>query len=258
MITESYSRINQELKVQLSVVIPVYNQAKNVSASIARIKSVLESIGMGYEIVVVNDGSLDNTLEILRREEKQDPHVQLVTYAQNKGKGYAVKTGIMHTHGDTVLFTDGDLDISPNMIVDYVKQLGQSDLVIASKRHPQSKVKAPKSRKFLSRVFNIVARILTGIPVKDTQAGLKAGNGPALRAIFKLIFVKRYAFDVELLTIASILKMQIKEMPVEINLDRTFKVKDIIKMFVDVLAIAYRYRIKRTYQRHMAEVNLYK
>ena len=241
----------QKLRVQLSIVIPVYNQEKSVSAALERIGRVIESTGLSYELIVVNDGSRDGTMTAIRSQASHNSNLRMVSYSQNVGKGYAVKTGIANSHGDSVIFTDGDLDISPNMISEYIRQLQDCDLVIASKRHPQSKVNAPASRKFLSRAFNLVVRILTGISIKDTQSGLKAGNGTALRAIFKLMLVKRYAFDVELLTIASLLKMQIKEMPIEINLDRKFKVKDIARMFIDVLAISYRYRVRRWYQRQL-------
>ena len=235
----------------ISVIIPVYNQEKAVSTSLTRIKRILDSLSTSYELIVVNDGSRDDTLQILQREQASNPLLKIVSYDKNMGKGYAVRKGILESNGHLVLFTDGDLDISPDTITEYVGQLAQCDLVIASKRHPQSRVIAPTSRKFLSRAFNLVVRILTGISIKDTQSGLKAGNGPALRAIFKLMLVKRYAFDVELLTIASLLKMQIKEMPVEINLDRKFKVKDIARMFMDVLAISYRYRVLKWYQNQL-------
>lgn len=235
----------------ISVVIPVYNQENAISKSLARIRQVLDSLSTSYELIVVNDGSRDDTLKILQGEQASNPLLKVVSYDKNMGKGYAVRKGILESKGHLVIFTDGDLDISPETITEYVGQLAQCDLVIASKRHPQSRIVAPTSRKFLSRAFNLVVRILTGISIKDTQSGLKAGSGPALRAVFRLMLVKRYAFDVELLTIASLLKMQIKEMPVEINLNRKFKVKDIARMFIDVLAISYRYRIRRWYQQQL-------
>jgi dolichol-phosphate mannosyltransferase len=235
----------------VSVVIPVYNQERAISTSLARIGQVLNSLSRSYELIVVNDGSRDDTLKILQREQASNPRLKVVSYDRNMGKGYAVRRGILESKGDLVMFTDGDLDISPHIISEYIQQLQSYDLVVGSKRHPLSRVNAPTSRRFLSRAFNLVVRILTGIQIRDTQAGLKAGNGPALRTIFKLMLVKRYAFDVELLTIASLLKMQTKEMPIEINLDRKFKLKDIARMFVDVLGISYRYRIRRWYQKQL-------
>jgi len=244
IVSESASTSLGKLHIQLSIVVPVYNQERNVSAALSRIKRVLDSTGLSYEIVVVDDGSRDGTLDVLRREEKADGRVRVFSYSRNMGKGYAVKTGIIQSQGDLVMFTDGDLDISPYIIVEYIKELENYDLVIASKRHPFSKVNAPLSRRFLSRVFNILVRALTGIKLKDTQSGLKAGKGSILRTFFRMMYVKRYAFDVELLTIATALNLNIKEMPIEINLDSRFKLKEIAKMFLDVLVISYRYKIR--------------
>src|SRR5205809_5384409 len=116
----------------LSIVVPVYNQEKNVSAALARIKRVIESTGLSHEIIVVNDGSNDDTMSVLRREVMANSNIRIVTYSRNMGKGYAVKMGITDSHGDRVIFTDGDLDISPHVIAEYIKQLEEFDLVIAS------------------------------------------------------------------------------------------------------------------------------
>jgi glycosyltransferase involved in cell wall biosynthesis len=128
-----------------------YNQEKNVLTALERIKRVAESTGLSYEIIVVNDGSSDDTLNALQEKFVSDSNIRVFTNPKNMGKGYAVKTGITNSHGYNVIFTDGDLHISPHRIAEYVKQLHDCDLVIASKRHPQSKVNAPPSRKCLSR-----------------------------------------------------------------------------------------------------------
>lgn len=235
----------------LSIIIPVYNQEQKISASLYRIKRILDSTLMTFEIIVVNDGSLDNTLDVLRKEESADPRIRIITYTPNRGKGFAVKLGVLESKGDIVIFTDGDLDISPEAIKEYVKKLDESDLVIASKAHPLSKVNAPLSRKILSRAFNLLTRMIVGIKIKDTQSGLKAGNGEALREIFRVMLVKRYAFDVEMLAIATHLKFRIKEMPIEITIDRRFKVKDIVRMLIDIMAISYRLRITGWYQQRL-------
>ena len=252
--SESLDAVNpgeDRIKAHISVVIPVHNQEKTVSILLSRIKGILNSTLRSFEIVVVNDGSFDNTFGILQKEEKLDSRIKVISYIPNKGKGHAVKTGVMQSSGNIVIFVDGDLDISHSKIDDYIKELESCDLVIASKRHPYSKINAPLSRKFLSRMFNLIVRIAIGIKVKDTQSGLKAGNGAALRTIFRIMLVKRYAFDVELLTIATALHLKIKEMPIEINLDRNFKLQDIAKMLVDVIAITYRYKIKRWYHKQI-------
>ena len=250
-LSHSIDAKKDQSRTQISVIIPVHNQEKNISLSLTRLKQVLNSTLLDFEFVIIDDGSEDNSLRVLRKEQKTDPRVKVISYGPNKGKGYAIKTGVMQSSGDIIIFVDGDLDISPQVIKDYVKELEICDLVIASKRHPLSKVKAPWSRKILSRMFNVLVRVSLDIKIKDTQAGLKAGNGEKLRKIFKVILVKRYAFDVELIAIATDLKLNIKEMPVEINLGARFHIYEIFQMFLDLAAISYRYRIKRWYQRQL-------
>jgi glycosyltransferase involved in cell wall biosynthesis len=246
-------RFRAESSVQMSVVIPVYNKEKDICLSIRRLQDVLNSILLSYELVIVNDGSTDNTLPILRREESADPRLRVISYLRNKGKGYAVKNGIMQARSDVALFIDGDLDIDPNTLKNYILEFENYDLVIGSKRHPLSKINGSISRMFLSRAFNIVVRATTGIKIKDTQSGLKGGKTAVLRRIFKTMSVKRYAFDVELLTIATILNLRIKEMPIEIKLYHRFKLREIGVMIMDIAAIFYRSRIKRCYQKMLAE-----
>jgi glycosyltransferase involved in cell wall biosynthesis len=238
-------------QAQISVVIPVHNQEGEISALLAKIKKILNSTLETYEIVLVNDGSYDNTLQVLQKEESLDSCIKIISYMPNRGKGHAVKTGVMQASGSIVIFVDGDFDISHNRIKEYIEELKNCDLVIASKRHPQSKVYAPLSRKFLSRMFNILVQLAIGIKIKDTQSGLKAGNGAALRTIFSVMLVKRYAFDVELLTIATAMNLSIKELPIEVKLDHNFRIQDIAKMLLDVTAVSYRHRIRRQYQRQL-------
>jgi len=196
--------------VFLSLVIPVYNQENEVKNCLHKIKEILDNTKLKYELIVVNDGSTDDTLKHLRDAKNSFPNLRIISYQNNKGKGYAVKKGILETSGDVVIFLDGDLDINSNCIIKYIDELADCDLVIASKAHPNSKVDCTILRRFLSRMFNFFVRTLTGIKLRDTQCGLKVGRGDALRKIFEIILVKRYAFDVELLTIANILNLKNK------------------------------------------------
>lgn len=250
MLTSTLTDSERTQNNLLSIVIPVYNCEDTVAKSLQRIGSVLASISSNYEIIIVNDGSKDKTLEVLQREQLSNRHLKIITYPDNMGKGYAVKKGVINSRGDIIVFTDGDLDISPNVIGEYVQQLRDHDLVIASKAHPLSVVKARRSRRILSRLFNFIVRIIVGIKVADTQAGMKAGRGDILRETFGIMLVKRYAFDVELLAIATMLKKSIKEMPIEITLDKRFRIKEMLRMFRDVLAIGYRLHISRWYMRN--------
>ena len=243
--------INDNLSLRMptvSVVIPVFNQQGKISYSIKKITEAIESYFKDYELIVVNDGSTDDTLTILRGIASTDPHIRVLSYTPNRGKGYAVREGVLHSREEVVMFLDGDLDISPDSIKDYVERLNVSDLVIASKRHPKSSVIIPRSRAVLSRAFHLIIRVTTGISQKDTQAGFKAGNGEIMRTIFRHVSINRYAFDVELLTIASVLHLKVQEMPVIMKIDRRFNIKQIVNMLVDVARISYRYRISHRYQ----------
>jgi glycosyltransferase involved in cell wall biosynthesis len=248
---ETVTRRKSSEDLSLSLIVPVFNQERKISYSLKKMRQAVESAFGNYEVIVVNDGSTDNTLTILKGLALTDEHIHIISYTPNKGKGYAVRQGVLHSHGAAVMFLDGDLDISPDSIKEYVERLSTSDLVIASKRHPKSRVTIPRSRAFLSRAFNLIVRVATGIPQKDTQAGFKVGNGEKMRTIFKNASINRYAFDVEFFTIASILHLKVQEMPVIMKIDRKFSMKDIVNMFVDVTRIWYKYRIAHRYQHQM-------
>ncbi len=233
----------------ISLIIPVFNQSIKISYSLEKIKQAVESAFRNYELIVVNDGSTDNTSTTLKDiAMKDEEHVRVISYTPNRGKGYAVRQGVLHSQGDAVILLDGDLDISPDLIKDYVERLSTSDLVIASKKHPESSVKIPRSRAFLSRAFNLLIKVTIGITQTDTQAGFKVGKGDLMRTIFRNVSVNRYAFDVELLAIASILHLKVQEMPVIMKIDRKFKMKEVLRMFIDLIRIAYKYRIAHRYQ----------
>lgn len=236
-------------ELSISLIIPVFNQARKISYSIEKIKQAVELSFSNYKLIVVNDGSTDNTLTILKGIAMTDEeHVRVISYTPNRGKGYAVRQGVLHSHGDAVILLDGDLDISPDLIKDYVERLSTSDLVIASKKHPESNVKIPRSRAFLSRAFNLLIKVAIGIAQTDTQAGFKVGKGDIMRKVFRNVSVNRYAFDVEFFAIVSILHLKVEEMPVIMKIDRRFKIKEIVNMFLDVTRIWYKYRIAHRYQ----------
>lgn len=229
--------------LEFSIIVPVYNCAEKIQIVLHTIKTVLDQSCTSYELIVVDDGSTDGTLAILEKLAQTDNVIRILSYPTNRGKGYAVKTGVMACQGSKCLFIDGDFDISPEPIKNYFYELGDCDLVVASKRHKLSRVNATRGRMFLSQSFNLFVRVATGVSVRDTQAGLKAGDSSILKKIFSIMTVSRYAFDVELLVIASKVGLKMKEMPVEITVRKAFRVRDILRMTFDVLRIAYRHRI---------------
>lgn len=246
----------RDFDISLSVIIPSYNAADVISIVLENIVKVLERIDLRYELLVVNDGSTDSTLIVLQELEKQNSNLKIISYDKNRGKGYAVKTGIAQSRGKWVMFIDSDLDISPKVIPDYIHELGDYDIVIGSKLHSNSKIYSPFSRQFLSSAFGIVVRLFTDLHIRDTQVGLKMGNGDLLRKIFSMMTIDRFSFDVEFLLIASLLNKRIKEMPVMMNIKHGFKFLYSSQMLYDILVISYRYKIKHHYQKKIKLLNL--
>lgn len=242
-------------QVELSFVIPAYNEEVFIEDTLGTLDLVIKEKAFQYEIVVVDDGSQDKTFTKALQYARRNGHVKVIRYARNAGKGFAIKTGVMESTGDVVIFIDGDMEIDLNTISKYVKALENADLVIATKWHPSSTVSMPLSRKMLSRTFNVLVRILIGFNLKDTQVGLKVMKRSAVDKIFPRLAVKRYAFDVELLALAHLYGLKIVEMPVKLKLASPFKPKDAWRMFVDLLGIAYRLRIIRWYQRQIYPKN---
>jgi len=204
-----------------------------------------------YEIIIVNDGSADSTKSIVEGISSIDQKIRLISYSINMGKGYAVRQGVLHSRGKYVMFLDGDGDISTEVLAKYLERMGSADIAIGSKYHPESVVRTPASRRFLSKVFQLFVRLMLKTGVSDTQVGLKVGKGDAFRNIFQKVLVKRYAFDAEMLTVASMLDLKVVELPVNIDLEKSFKKKEIVRMAIDVLGIAFRSRIINWYQRNM-------
>ena len=225
----------------VSLVIPAFNEERSLASVIERCDWVLERAGFGYEIIVVNDGSLDDTLGVARDCAMLNGHVKVYSYKRNKGKGHAVKTGFGCARGDCVVFMDGDMEIRPGQIGFYLEALRRGDVVIGSKNHPESRVVRPPMRMFLSLGFNWLVRLLTGLEVRDTQSGLKAVRREPLERVFSVLAVKRFAFDVELLAVSRLYGLRIVEAPIEVTLTRSvFPLREVLRMLVDLLAIKWR------------------
>jgi hypothetical protein len=155
----------------------------------------------------------------------------------------------MQTKGDVVVFADSDMDIDLGTVSKYVDALEHGDIVVATKWHPDSMVDMSLTRRVLSHGFNVLVRILAGANLKDTQVGLKVMKKSAFANIFPRLCVKRYAFDVELLAVASLYGLRIVRMPAQLRIRKSFRLKEMFKMFQDLLGIAYRLRVLHWYQR---------
>lgn len=234
---------------QLSVVLPAFNEGHIIESSLNTIDNVARHTMLKYEIIVVDDGSADDTQSKAANYASKNGHVKVVGYDRNMGKGYALKMGFMKATGDAVIFADSDLEIDLENVASYVGALKHGDIVIASKWHPESSVEMPLIRRILGHGFNALVRLMTGVKLKDTQTGLKAIKRKAFEEIFPRLAVKRYAFDVELLAVANLYGLSVVEFPVNVRMRGLFNPKDVWRMFIDLLGITYRLRVLRWYQR---------
>jgi len=233
---------------KLSIIMPVYNGEDYIEGSLLKVIRFLNHEHIKGEIIVVDDGSKDSTYQVARRVAKKLSYpIKVVGYRNNMGKGHAFLRGFKESAGDIIALLDSDLDIPPEQIKILLKIMERTnaDIVITNKWHPQSQIHATKIRKLLSKAFNLLVRLLTGLNIKDTQTGAKTFKRQVLEDIFKYTFSKKYAFDVELLLTAKIRGYKIAEAPSikPIELTSKFKIKDIINMLLELLSITYRHRI---------------
>ncbi|MEM1554494.1 MAG: glycosyltransferase family 2 protein [Thermoproteota archaeon] len=231
---------------------PAYELEDTIMEAVERIKKNVSVLTDEYEIIIVDDGSRDRTYSQVLKLAK-NPHIKVYRHPVNLGKGAAIKTGVMNAKMEYSILIDADMDIDPAGLKDLIEALENYDLVVCSKRHPKSVYKAPVIRKFLSISFNTLVKLMMGIKLGDTQTGFKAFRTEALKRIMSVIVVKRYAFDVEVLAIANMLNMKIREVPVKIEQKSMFSFKAMMQMLIDIMGIFYRLRITRWYQKKLQE-----
>jgi dolichyl-phosphate beta-glucosyltransferase len=205
----------------LSIVIPAYNEETRLPSSLDQ---VLSYVGGRYgfvEVLVVDDGSRDGTVDCVHKYAQTHPSVRLLQNPGNRGKGYAVRHGMLEATGEWILFTDADLS-SPISEIDRLFEAAVREgaqIAIGSRALDRSLigVHQPASREYAGRVFNFVMRLITGLPFLDTQCGFKLYNSVAARRIFSKQQLEGFGFDVEDLFIAKLLGLKVVEVPVRWN-----------------------------------------
>jgi glycosyltransferase involved in cell wall biosynthesis len=238
-----------------SLVIPAYKHEKTIGRDVREIVKILDTAGVPFEVIVVVDGYHDGTK--IEAEKVGDPRIRVVGYPTNHGKGYAVRYGFSHANGDVVGFMDGGGDLKPSALPLMITQFEfqEADVVIGSKRHPDSKVSYPTWRRIQSWVYQKLVHLLFGLDVRDTQVGMKIYRRKVLEDVLPRLLVKQFAFDIEILVVARHLGYtKIYEAPVELDFagavsSITFRklARVVFRTFIDTLAIFYRLRILRYY-----------
>lgn len=236
----------------LSVIVPTYRGGPRIYGNLVVLDHALSLIGEPYEIIVVSDGNDDNTAEEASRLDAS--HVKVYHYHRNMGKGFALRYGVARSTGQIVTFIDGDGDINPVQIAQYLRIMREADadIVVGSKRHAESRVVYPPVRRVYSATYQTLLRVLFQLEVRDTQVGLKLFRREVLAAVLPRIVVKRYAFDLELLVVARHLGYtRVVEAPVHIGrrFASTINRRAIASILQETAAIFYRKNILRYYDR---------
>lgn len=241
---------------RVSVVLPAFNEADHIANSIHEVHRVLCAFCSDFEIIVVDDGSRDDTLPRAVESAREFCNVHVKPIPHNVGKGWAMREGFYVASGDLIVFLDADLDIHPaqiKLLFNIMESTG-ADVVIGSKRHPQSKLEYPLSRRLLSAGYFFMVKILFGLPIRDTQTGLKLFRSHVLQDILPCLVVKQFAFDLELLANAHRRGYKIAEAPVILQHLR-IKLSPVglhsaKNIFLDTMGILCRLRITRYYDRY--------
>ena len=238
---------------KLSIVIPAYKEERNIFNTIDKIVRAHETLEYDFEVIVVVDGSPDKTAREARRHPSKK--VRVFEYHPNRGKGHALKYGTMQATGEIITFTDAGGDFDPRQFDKCVKllEIFNADFVIGSKRHPASKVNYPLKRRIYSWIYHRFVRLIFGLNVTDTQAGLKFLKNKVAKDVVSKALVKQYAFDLEMLVIAHQLGYRrIFEAPVEMDfnaVNSSISFGTIKKMITDTLAVFYRAKILNYYRK---------
>ncbi len=237
----------------LSVIIPAFKQGLTIKKDLETVDKVLSEglVDMDYEIVCVVDGKVDDTFDVA--SSTKSPNIKVIGYEQNRGKGYAVRFGMVRARGDLISFLDAGMDISPKGIMMLMAHMDwyNADIIVGSKRHPVSRVNYPLFRHITSIGYHIGVKVLFDLPLTDTQSGIKIFKREVLEKVLPRLLVKRYAMDVEMLAVAKRLGFnRIYEAPIEVKFNEDTRIiywPTILRMIWDSLAIFYRLRILKYY-----------
>jgi len=230
---------------KFSIIIPAYNEGARLGVTLDRVLSYVSAQSWDAEVIVVNDGSRDQTADLVRTFAKTYPVLRLLENPGNRGKGYSVRNGMLNAIGEILLFSDADL-ASPIQEANQLFAAIQAgaDIAIGSRwlRPELQTQRQSLLRQFYGRIFNFALRILLGLQFKDTQCGFKVFTRSAARLIFPLQKIERWGFDPELLYLARRAKLKVKEVPVAWSHQegtRISPLRDGLRMFVEVLKIRW-------------------
>lgn len=231
---------------ELSILIPAYNEEALIASTLDGLKAYLSARAEGYEIIVLDDGSQDNTAICVQDwQEDNGVDLHLLINERNMGKGFSVQRGVMESRGRFIIFIDADLPYELNAIDDFLKALRNGyDLAIGSRVLPGSQVKGVPILRYVSgQIFSwmVQAVLFQGLP--DTQCGFKSFRSEAAKEIFPRLTIGGFGFDVEMLYVARKLELAIQPVPVHMidhrHRSRVRLIIDSFKMFANLFMVRW-------------------
>jgi glycosyltransferase involved in cell wall biosynthesis len=214
------------MALSLSLIVPAYNESERLGGPLREIVKYLQTNQIAAEVIVVDDGSKDNTAQIAQQTFDEFPadgvvETKVIRYEQNRGKGYAVRTGLLAAKGDIAVFTDADLATPIGELPKLAEPIenDEYDVTFGSRALDRSLIGThqPWRREQGGKVFNFIVKQATGLPFWDTQCGFKAFNMTKFRPLLEVMIVDRFGFDVEFLYVAHLAGLRLKEVPVSWN-----------------------------------------
>lgn len=230
---------------EYSIVIPAYNESARIGNTLHEVLECVHRHNWNAEILVVNDGSRDNTAAIIESFAAKDPMIRLIQNPGNRGKGFSVRNGMLHASGDIVMFTDADLSAPMDEAERLFAAIREgADIAIGSRwlERRRQTIQQPLYRRFFGRCFNAVTRLIMRLPFADTQCGFKAFRRQAAQTIFQLQQIERWGFDPEILFIALKRGFTVREVPVTWGHDERTRIsylKDGVKMLQELVFIRW-------------------
>lgn len=236
---------------KITAIVPAFRESHHIKKNITLLIETLRQLGRPYEVVLVCDGC-EHTRKAVG--DIVSAELKVYYYEHNRGKGYALKYGVDHASGELITFIDADMSIDPNQVASFIEIMDKSnaDIVIGSKRHPESQVSYPLFRRLQSFAYQTLVALLFRVNVRDTQTGLKLFRRDVLMRVMPRVLVKAYAFDLELLVVAHHLGYKrVVEAPITIKeqLSTTTNLLAAWHVLVDTLAVFYRLRVLKFYDR---------
>jgi glycosyltransferase involved in cell wall biosynthesis len=233
------------LAATYSIVIPAYNESARIRATLDKVLAHIGERGWNAEVLIVNDGSSDDTAQIVQQYASQHPALRLLENPGNRGKGYSVRNGMLHASGEWMLFSDADLSSPIEEADKLIAALADGADVVMGSRWLRKELQTqpqPLYRQFYGRIFNVALRIILGLHYRDTQCGFKAFTRQSTDLIFPLQHIERWGFDPELLFLARKFGLKVEEVPVKWahrEGTRLNPLRDGLRMFLEILKIRW-------------------